>query len=319
MKVFDKSENKEPVAILSRWAKQKTGRCWAPQMDCKDVPIRAHSVQNARVLESIQVDGHVIGIEVFLKNGELHVGFRKVGRNKATTFLGLCNSHDTEIFSHLDLNELDLNDEKTCLLLTWRSITHEMAAKMEQGVKFQSEYQSKIDAGETDGNTPHPMGMEAVLWMKVLYDFFQYREENVSPAIFSEQRHPLIFKKFVISGTGAILATSSFFVEQGQPNREPSYVSVNAFPMDGNTVVLFSVARKDLGVVMPVIRSLIVKRKLCPIRFSAFLLSRVQNFVISPHHFSQWSQEKVDAIEKAFASTVVNTNWVDANELHNLF
>jgi len=282
MKIFGKTDNKKPVSILGKWAKQKTGRCWAPSLDCENAPIRAHSMQNARILESIQEDGHVIGIEVFLKSGELHVGFRKIGRNKATTFLGLCSHHDTEIFSHLDQNLLDLNDDKTCLLLTWRAITHEMAEKMEQGVKFQSEYQ-------------------------------------VTPTIFSNQKRRLLFKRYVIKGTGALLATSSFFVVQGHLNREPSYISVNAFPINGDTMVLFTILRKDLGVVMPIIRSLLVKRELCPIRFSAFILSRVQNFVLSPSHFSQWSAEKVNAIEKAFASSGMDSDWLEPKEIYNLF
>ena len=318
MKIFGKTDNKEPVSILGKWAKQKVGRCWAPGLDCKNKPIRAHSVQNARILESIQVDGHVMGIEIFLKNGELHSGFRKIGRNKATIFRGLCSQHDTKIFSHLDENVLELDDDKTRLLLTWRAITHEMAAKMEQAFNFQGEYQKKNDAGLIDGNTPDPMGMEAVMWMKVLYDFHQYREEHITPAVFLDQRHRLIFKSFVIAGTGDVLATSSFFVEQGHPNREPSYISVNAFPMSGNTMVLFTVARKDLGVMMPIIRSLVVKKELCPVRFSAFLLSRIQNFVIAPTHFEQWSEKKVHAIEEAFASTV-DSSWLEPKEIYNLF
>ena len=84
-------------------------------------------------------------------------------------------------------------------------------------------------------------------------------------------------------------------------------------------MVLFTILRKDLGVVMPIIRSLLVKRELCPIRFSAFILSRVQNFVLSPSHFSQWSAEKVNAIEKAFASSGMDSDWLEPKEIYNLF
>ena len=319
MKVFDRTENNKPASILGKWVKQKTGRCWAPGMKCENPPIRAHSVQNANMLESIQVAGQVVGIESFLKNGELHVGFRKIGRNKATVFRGLCNPHDTEIFSHLDQNALDLSDETTCLLLTWRAITHEMAAKMEQAANFQSEQQKLIDEGLIDKNTPNAMGMEAVSWMKVLHDFFQYRETQVTPAIFLGNRHRLLFKRYVIAGTGPIFATASFFAEQGYLNRGPGYIAVNAFPMNGDTMVLFTIAREDLGIVMPKIRSLLKNKKLCPILFSAFLLGRVSNFVISPTHFAKWSDDKVRAIEKAFISTIMDSKQLDAEQVHNLF
>ena len=122
---------------MNKWTKHKIGRCWAPGMECENAPIRAHSVQNSSILDSIQSNGHVVGIETFLQSGELHSGFREIGRNKATTFRGLCNEHDTNIFAHLDRNELNLNDKQTCLLLTWRAITHEMAEKMNAAMGFQ--------------------------------------------------------------------------------------------------------------------------------------------------------------------------------------
>jgi len=84
-------------------------------------------------------------------------------------------------------------------------------------------------------------------------------------------------------------------------------------------MVLFTIAREDLGIVMPKIRSLLKNKKLCPILFSAFLLGRVSNFVISPTHFAKWSDDKVRAIEKAFISTIMDSKQLDAEQVHNLF
>ena len=319
MKLFDKPENKENLALFGQFTKGQHGRCWAPGLDCMGVPIRAHSVQNAIVLQAIQSKGHVIGIETFLKGGELHGGFRKIGRNKATTFRGLCSEHDNKIFATLDAGNLDLTDKMTCALLTWRAITHEMAAKMDVGWKFQAQYNAKIESGEIDKNTPDPLGMEAVLWMKVLYDFYNYREENLTPYIFSKQPSKMLYKNFIIKNTGPIIASSSFFVVKTKANGEPSHTAVNIFPYGDDTHILFSICRTELGQVMPIIRSLHYKGLICPVKLSAFLLSRVQNFVIAPNHFFAWNQDKISLIVRAFLETVTNESFIPPDNGINLF
>ena len=72
--------------------------CLGPDNECEGSIIRAHSVQNSRVLELIQESGHVI-MPRLVSSFDRGAGFRfeSVGRNEATTFTGLCQKHDREL------------------------------------------------------------------------------------------------------------------------------------------------------------------------------------------------------------------------------
>jgi hypothetical protein len=49
----------EDIQIFVKAQKEDFAKCLPPSMDCDENPIRAHSIQNARVLDLIQTDGHV--------------------------------------------------------------------------------------------------------------------------------------------------------------------------------------------------------------------------------------------------------------------
>lgn len=74
-------------------------RCMPPTLACNEKPIRAHSIQNARVIELIQSDGHVMMPRYRIKDDKPVLELVKISRNEASTFTGLCGTHDREIFN----------------------------------------------------------------------------------------------------------------------------------------------------------------------------------------------------------------------------
>lgn len=74
--------------------------------ECSSVIKEAHSIQNNRFLNRISKDGHVYQIsgEISKKKGH-HAVFKKISRNKASTFFGFCDYHDTELFKPIELRE----------------------------------------------------------------------------------------------------------------------------------------------------------------------------------------------------------------------
>ena len=171
MKLFPAPPDNRFLSMKAEIGNTNKGRCWAPLTDCKNPPIRAHSVQNSRILEALQENGVISKIESVVKNKETHLEFKKVGRNKATTFRGFCSEHDAALFKLLDEEPMGTLSQRQKALLTWRAISHEMADKMAMGFNFQDQYRKAIARGEASPDEPHPLGMEAVAWMKVLYDF----------------------------------------------------------------------------------------------------------------------------------------------------
>src|SRR6266481_2682497 len=117
---------KEDIRLFAKAQKKDYARCLPPSMDCDEEPIRAHSIQNARVLDLVQTDGHVLMPRYKLVKGELLMEFAKVGRNDASTFTGLCSKHDTELFKSIDTEPLDVDNCEHLRQLAYRSVMREL-------------------------------------------------------------------------------------------------------------------------------------------------------------------------------------------------
>ena len=79
----------------------KARTCLIEGEDCTRTTIQAHSVQNSTILEQIvDTTGHVYTF----KTQPSGLALSRLGRNKATTFSGLCNHHDTQLFREIDFS-----------------------------------------------------------------------------------------------------------------------------------------------------------------------------------------------------------------------
>src|SRR5712691_4178320 len=96
-------------------------RCFAAPPPCPLPAIRAHSVQNARSLDLLAVEGHVVAPTIGLDAEQgLLVELARVGRNQATTFSGLCPTHDREIFAPIEHASVNPHDPQDRFLLAYR-------------------------------------------------------------------------------------------------------------------------------------------------------------------------------------------------------
>src|SRR4051812_46661660 len=64
------------------------GKCLEPSMACTSEAIRAHSIQNARVIDLLETNGHVIAFRPHFSADGPTIDFESVGRNRASTFTG---------------------------------------------------------------------------------------------------------------------------------------------------------------------------------------------------------------------------------------
>ena len=95
----------------------------SPDLDCGKPAIRAHSIQNKGKLGELCEGDHVCVLQgkPILDYEPQMPEFVKVSRNRATTFTGLCNEHDTALFLPIESRPLDLSDPEHVFLLTYRS------------------------------------------------------------------------------------------------------------------------------------------------------------------------------------------------------
>lgn len=73
--------------------------------ECKPLIKSAHAIQNNRILNRISENGHVYTITAKVSRKGIDADFKKVSKNKASTFFGFCDFHDTELFKPIELND----------------------------------------------------------------------------------------------------------------------------------------------------------------------------------------------------------------------
>ena len=95
--------------------KLRFNKCLDVTMSCSHAAIRAHSVQNSTALSYIEEDGHVSELRLRIENDKPVCRFQRIGRNNASTFTGLCGTHDTELLKPIDTKPLNITDAEQLL------------------------------------------------------------------------------------------------------------------------------------------------------------------------------------------------------------
>lgn len=69
---------------------------------CDSKIIGAHSLQNNGVLDKISLSSHIYNLVFDIVKNEPTLNFNRIGKNRASTFLGFCRIHDKEYFSLIE-------------------------------------------------------------------------------------------------------------------------------------------------------------------------------------------------------------------------
>ncbi|EAH3791770.1 SEC-C domain-containing protein [Listeria monocytogenes] len=95
---------------------------------CSDKIIRAHSIQNSRIIQRISDNGNVYMNKA--KSNNPFAVFTKWGRKEATTFTGFCSFHDKVVFQPIEDRDFDKSAEQI-FLHTYRCLVANMHDKQE--------------------------------------------------------------------------------------------------------------------------------------------------------------------------------------------
>lgn len=92
--------------VMQNWEETDFEICFGFNRDeCKNEIKSAHSIQNNRILNRISKDNHVYSISSKISKAGIEPMLKKLSKNKASTFFGFCDHHDTEIFKPIELAE----------------------------------------------------------------------------------------------------------------------------------------------------------------------------------------------------------------------
>lgn len=303
--------HKELIDAAFKFRGTEFARCFAPGVLCENKAVRAHSVQNATALDLLAVDGHVIVPAHRMTLERFDVALEPVGRNKATTFKGLCAEHDEAIFAPIDKVPVDFSSEQHLFLLAYRAVLFELHASCAAGWLLQMGYQKRVELGFDASDRPTPAGLFATDRLIGAYETFQYKVEF--DKILAKPGYALLESDVIeLVVERPTVAASAVFSLDGQANVEGDIVrvSLSILPVDHDrTLVVFSYLPKDAPAARSGLdRILGAAGAYQKYELSRYLLNHCANFVLAPDFVDQWSHHKSNAIADYFRRTILQND-----------
>lgn len=282
----------------------KLGRCLYPFQDCSNKPIQAHSIQNSTAFELLQTNNHLIQLKLrFNSQIEPSINFKPIGRNDASTFLGMCSIHDNDLFEPIDKYPIDLENEEQAFLLAYRSVLKEYYAVMTGFIRIQTSYRERIASGLIPGNEPKEM--VTIEWGIKAYETHQYKEKfdtALKTKNFSSIRH----KFLVFNNQPPSIACSQLFsADSYQFGDDVLRIVLNILPiaMD-KTIAVFSSTDKEFNLAQSYVdRCFQGDDNFKKYEVSKMVIKNCENFFINPRFFQTWTSEKKEKIINYFKDT----------------
>ena len=285
-------------------------RCLAAP-GCQEPAIRAHSVQNARVLDLLAVDNHVYAPELKIDTATgPYVSIERVGQNKAPTFTGLCANKYVSLSEPIDKALNDVTSHQDRFLVAWRAAFYESHATAAVVPQMQAAYKSRVDLGLDAPDEPSPAGVRAVWTMLEAWKVFRWRAE-LDLAYGSGRLPDLCHESMTIDVLSPTVAASGLFSLGTRKNQNDlRCVTVNILPLSATrTWVLFSFKPGDKREAHKALRR-VLKAPAHNVKYqlSRLLLQRCQNFVLSPSFFETWPDERRRSVVSFFERTLFETD-----------
>jgi hypothetical protein len=317
-----KGPQKEMLEAMFRLKATTFGRCFAPLVLCPQPPIHAHAVQNARVLDLLAVDGHVVAptIRFDAKTGP-QFDLARVSRHRATTFTGLCAEHDRKIFSPIETDLLDLNNPEHLFLLAYRTTLFETHASAAKGWLIQMAYQERVRLGLDPKDGPSIPGLFATQHLMVAFETFQYKllfDEPYLRRTFDALQHDVM----VLEVTRPTIAASAMLsMDKVQRDDDVVRACLTVLPITRvQTAVVLSYLRADAEFARKELADVLrADANALPFVLSRRLLNSCQNFAIAPDYVDTWPHGKKDAITNYFVKTLFEDDLATADPHLTLF
>ncbi|WP_456720544.1 MULTISPECIES: hypothetical protein [unclassified Bradyrhizobium] len=311
----DQTSKTEGSSIASFFdlQRKKFERCLHVGFDCEEKPIRADSIQNAKVLDLLQRDNHVIAPLLYVNPASgPRVKFKSVGRNEASTFTGLCANHDKELFRLADTEPLDTTNAKQLAQLAYRAVMRELHVCVEGAYRLDILHQQQIREGSVDKDAPSPSGF---MWDRG-WRVIRYRGAHFDKPMAAGKDPPLVHRIIELREQGATLAAASLFSVEIIGKGDIIGPALTVIPVDGEkTVAILSFPKKQKSKVEQHLSALFAasepadkKREL-----SRLIIERVENFVLAPTFHAGMAEEKERQILDAYEGRAALKEGADFN------
>ena len=292
--------------LRKRWQDTDYKYCFGEGISpCSGPLIRAHSIQNNRILDRICVDNHVYRLEPIVEN-DFAVKLKKIGRNQASTFFGFCNDHDTKIFLPIEVKDYACTSQQD-FLFAFRALTletHMKKRQMDNVINIFKEFPNKL-------LDPFFVRMYRV----ALSDYRDYENDfellessyiKNDFGLFNTFFHQLDYEvPFATCATFAIQHDLDGKEINEIHNIDPSVkiapVFVNIYPILGRSNIIISHLARDNHIYTDYFNQLRSLKTEQLVRYlNALLVHSTENIFFSPKLIDSMTSEARSALERSF-------------------
>ena len=287
------SNRKSPKQLFFEIQKLEYDKCLAGELNSCDQPaIRAHSIQNSQnIMGLIARDGHVVMIRAHMTDASPELRIETVGRNKASTFVGLCARHDGEVFRALDTVDLNPSDQEQLFLLAYRALLREQQVLMTGGLRLQRAADEIGGAAE----------ITALQFQLNAYTFDVYRRTYFDPVLVSGDFEAIEHDVIEVSTKAPTVAVSSLF-SLDEVDRPGDVVrsALSVLPISRErSIAVFSYTQDDAGLARRALDAILTAADRDQrLELSRLILDSAENFIVSPAFVDEWDQEKTETIKQ---------------------
>lgn len=219
------------------------------QSECSGKIIKAHAIQNNRILNKIAENGMVITLD-----GTSHFMFQSYdvkGRSIATTFTGFCSYHDKILFQDIEDKEFSGNN-KQIFLLTYRTMAWHYHKKQQQTnaacIQYEKMFNQGYDLSRSEDVIDYLMGLKLGL------EDNEKEKRIFDDALLQEQYDVLNFVVWEIPYTVSVAVSMMTELEhdiQGatinnlENDVDLQKMYLNIFPTEGKSFCIWSWLKKN--------------------------------------------------------------------------
>ena len=309
IKLEDKFGEEEALKIAlgekeySNFSKQLKICSHYDKKNCSDEIIKAHSIQNNKILKKISKNGYVCMPKVEIEENMCDINFREIGRKQATTFTGFCKVHDKIVFQPIEDKEYKGTAEQK-FLFAYRAIALENYKKKKvlhmlretfklsphalwKNIIFK-DYVTGIELGNRDTNYYLKKFNKALLKQK--YDIIETKE-----IIFDYE------VKFACCGTSQIdRDLEGNIINNFYDLDIVKLFFLNIFPNDGKTVILISYLKEDTYYKEMLNKVMEFEDKKKKRFFNILIASSIENIAVNPEFWESFSKEEKESFYSIF-------------------
>ncbi len=312
----EKKDNIDPnipiQSIIERGVKAgHIKQCIHPdKSNCSEDIVKAHSIQNNRILIKIARNGDVYMVRPVMTSQSINMEFRSFGRKVATTFTGFCGYHDKMLFQPIEDTDYMGSDQQN-FLFAYRVFSFEYHKKLEALNTSKKRLDDKPSLVKNEYFMDHIAGYDLAIRDSL-------RHKKIFDQALLDQDYGIVETvSFVIDCAARFAVCSGFFLEydlKGQNVNQLAFTKngmkllmVNVFPQNEQTFVLFSWLKEDSDTYSEFKEQLISLNSQEKIQLLNNLVPAYsENVVYNPDYINSWNEDEKKGYLNIFQQSIHN-------------